>query len=114
MYCKLSDNVPEPQSHGPYNTANTCSKDASWKDVGFEQPGSYPGNSTMGSGGDVFETGHETSALVQCPRLCRYISRTAVIESQPRSGRYSFSATFRPDNTLIELPAEKDKKCGNS
>ena len=38
------------------------------------------------------ETGRVTDALVQCPKLCPYISRVAETEYQPLSGRDSFSA----------------------
>ena len=50
-----------------------------------------------------------TDALVQCPKLCPYISRIAVMESQPRSGRDSFLGTLRTENTRIDVTAGKDK-----
>ena len=82
--------------------------------MGFERPGSYPGHAAVQSEEDAFKTGCVTGALVQCPKLCPYISRIlTVIESQPLSGRDSFSGALRPDNTLlIDVTMEKDKKRG--
>ena len=45
----------------------------------------------MESGGNALKTGRVTGAFVQCPKLCPNISRIAEIESQPFSGRDSFS-----------------------
>ena len=35
------------------------------------------------------------------------------MESQPLPERDSFSGTFRPDNTIIDVTAEKDKRGGS-
>ena len=41
-------------------------------------PWSYPGQSTVESGGDALKTGRVTDALVQCPKLCPCISPEVV------------------------------------
>ena len=45
------------------------SKAGSGRDAKFECPRSYPDHSTVTSGGDEFETGHVTGALVQGAEL---------------------------------------------
>ena len=44
----------------------------------------------MEFGDNVLKTGRVTGALVQCPKLCQYISQIAENESQALSGRGSF------------------------
>ena len=56
--------------------------------MGFERLGSYPGHSTLESGGDTFKMGRVNGALVQ-------------VEAQPLSARDPLS-TIRPHITLID------------
>ena len=62
--------------------------------------------------GDALKTGRVTGALVQCPKLCLYVSQTAKIESQALFGRDSFQQFVEeksPDNVqFIQLL----KNCG--
>ena len=46
-------------------------------DVPYHQPWpcSYPGQSTVEFWGDALKTGHVTGTLVQCPKLCQYVSQ---------------------------------------
>ena len=55
----------------------------------------------MEFGGNALKTGRVTGALVQCPKLCQYISQIAENESQALSGRDSFQQIVEekpPDN----------------
>ena len=63
-------------------------------------------------GGDALKTGRVTGALVQCPKLCWYISQIAENEPQALFRRDSFSAIRGgkpPDNVQFE---ELLKNCG--
>ena len=55
--------------------------------MALEWPWSYPGQSTVESGGNALKTGCVTGALVKCTKGCPYISRIiGETESQPLSG----------------------------
>ena len=59
----------------------------------------------MEFGGNALKTGRVTGALVQCPKLCRYISQIAENESQALSGRDSFQQIVEekpPDNVQFQ------------
>ena len=60
--------------------------------MALEWPWSYPGQITVEFWGDALKTGRVTGALVQCPKLCKYISQIAENEYQALSGRDPFSA----------------------
>ena len=55
--------------------------------------------------GDWLETGRVTGALVQCPKLCQYISQIVENESQALSGRDLFQQFVEekpPDNVQFQ------------
>ena len=59
----------------------------------------------MEFGGNALKTGRVTGALVQCPKLCQYISQIAENESQALSGRDSFQQIVEekpPDNVQFQ------------
>ena len=86
--CRLAD-------EGPGGSRRFLSKA-----MALEWPWSYPGQSTVEFWGGALKTSRVTGALVQCPKLCQYISQIAENESQALSGSDLFSAirgrkTFR-------------------
>ena len=61
----------------------------------------------MEFGGNALKTGRVTGALVQCPKLCQYISQIKIAEneSQALSGRDSFQQIVEkkpPDNVQFQ------------
>ena len=46
--------------------------------MALKSPWNYPGQSTVEFGGGALKTGRVAGALVQCPKLCQYISQIAV------------------------------------
>ena len=82
--------------------------------MALEWPWSYASQSTLESGGDALKTGRMTGALVQCPKSCPYIPRIGLIESQPVSGRDSFSAIRGgklPNNVLFQHSLKSFNYC---
>ena len=73
----------------------------------LEWPWSYPVQSTVEFGGNALKTGRVTGALVQCPKVCQYISQIKIAEneSQALSGRNSFQQIVEenhPDNVQFQ------------
>ena len=61
----------------------------------------------MEFGGNALKTGRVTGALVQCPKVCQYISQIKIAqnESQALSGRNSFQQIVEenhPDNVQFQ------------
>ena len=54
--------------------------------MNFERPGSYPGHSTVESGGDTLKPGRVTGALVQSPKLTLASDNIKIYPNREKSG----------------------------